>query len=125
MRLLLDTHTFLWLVTDRSRLDPHAAATLTLLENEVYYSAATSWEIATKRAKGKLEFRGSPVDLARSKGLTVLPISGEHCEAAAALPAHHFDPFDRLLIAQAHLEGLLLATRDQVMGRYGVRILKV
>ena len=125
MRILLDTHTFLWLATDSKRIQAEALRSLSDTSNEVVYSAATSWEIAVKRASGKLRFTGSPVAMARKIGLTELPMTAEHSEAAGDLPLHHSDPFDRMLIAQAQVEGLVLATRDGVLGRYGVRLLGV
>jgi len=125
LRILLDTHTFLWLVQDRERIASVALAELDGAENQVFYSAVASWEIAAKRAKGKLHFSGSPIAVARKFGLDELPISSVHSEFAAELPPHHFDPFDRLLIAQAVTDGLVLATRDPAMARYGIRVLKV
>jgi PIN domain nuclease of toxin-antitoxin system len=78
-----------------------------------------------KRGKGKLDFSGSPIAIARRIGFTELAITAEHAEVAAELPGYHQDPFDRILIAQALVEGLVLATRDSAMTRYGIRILQV
>jgi len=110
---------------DRSRVLPSALEILDDRAHEVWFSAVTSWEIAVKRAKGKLEFSGSPLAVARRIGLPELAITPEHAEAAGDLPLHHADPFDRILVAQAQVEGLVLATRDTAMARYGIRILRV
>lgn len=123
MKVLLDTHIFYWLATDASRIGPQLRQILDDTENDLYFSAVVSWEIAAKRAKGKLHFTGSPSAVARKTGLIPLPILSEHAEGSADLPGFHLDPFDRLLIAQAQIEGLVLATADPVMTRYGIRIL--
>jgi PIN domain nuclease of toxin-antitoxin system len=125
MKVLLDTHTFLWMDRDRSTILPTALEILDDRNHEVWFSAVISWEISVKRAKGKLEFSGSPMAVARRIGLPELAITAEHAEVAGELPLYHRDPFDRMLIAQAQVEGLVLATRDTAMARYGIRILKV
>ncbi len=125
MRILLDTHTFIWMVTAPDELTVSAREAFAVMTYEVWFSAATSWEIAVKRAKGKLHFSESPLQIARRLGLPELVMTAEHAEIAAELPLHHRDPFDRMLIAQAQVEGLVLATRDTAMARYGIRILKV
>ena len=125
MKILLDTHTFLWMVTAPDELSANAREAFADASHEVWFSAATSWEIAVKRAKGKLEFSGSPLVVARRLGLPQLAISAEHAEVAGELPMYHRDPFDRLLVAQAQVEGLVLATRDSAMKRYGVRMLRI
>ncbi len=78
-----------------------------------------------KHATGKLHFSGSPMVVAKRIGLPELAITAEHAEVAGELPLYHRDPFDRLLIAQALVEGLVLATRDTAMKRYGIRVLRV
>lgn len=123
MRLLIDTHIFLWMVQAEHRLSSVVRQAVTSPENEVFYSAVVSWEIATKRAKGKLAFTLSPQQDAVALGLTALSISAEHCEQAAALPDLHRDPFDRLLIAQAQMEGLVLVTADPLVTQYGIRVM--
>jgi PIN domain nuclease of toxin-antitoxin system len=110
--------------TDRSRVLPSALEILDDRVHEVWFSAVTSWEISVKKAKGKLHFSGSPLAVARRIGLPELAITAEHAEVAGDLPLYHRDPFDRILIAQAQVEGLVLATRDSAMARYGIRILK-
>ncbi len=89
------------------------------------YSAVVSWEIATKQQSGKLRFSGSPLAVARKVGLTELPITARHCEVSGELEPHHRDPFDRLLIAQAMVEGLVLVTHDRMLAAYNVPTLRV
>ena len=123
MRLLLDTNIFIW--WDRQlRLVPAAVrAAIEDGDNEIFVSTASVWEIAIKRALGKLTFAAPIVDKVRQLGFGLLPISGAHAEHAGGLPRHHGDPFDRLIVAQAQLEGLILATSDVALGRYGVAIM--
>ncbi len=120
MRLLLDTHIFLWW-NGRPQLI-RAAVRDAIIDsaNEIYVSAASVWEIGIKRALGKLEFSGKIVRAIRAHRFEVLPISGEHAERAAELPRHHADPFDRLLVAQADLERMLLGTQDAKIRPYPV-----
>jgi len=113
------------MASDRARVLPSALEILEDRNHEVWFSAATSWEITVKRAKGKLHFSGSPIAVAQRIGLPELAVTAEHAEVSGELPLHHRDPFDRLLIAQAQVEGLVLATRDAAMSRYGIRTLKV
>lgn len=120
MRLLLDTHIFLWW---NGRAEMIAGAVRDAIAdpvNDVYVSAASVWEIGIKRAIGKLDFSRGIVDAIRGHQFQLLAITGEHAEHAAGLPRHHADPFDRLLVAQADIERMLLATRDPKMRPYGV-----
>jgi PIN domain nuclease of toxin-antitoxin system len=119
MRLLLDTHMFLWVVADSRLLKPGMRA---LLEeaDEVLVSAASIWEIAIKVRLGKLE--ADPVALVAAiedSGFKELPIRASHAARVASLPLHHSDPFDRLLIAQAVTEPLRLLTADGTLAKYG------
>lgn len=128
MRLLLDTHVFLWLNTEPERLGDHLA----LVENPRHdrlVSAASSWEIAIKSAVGRLQLpepvaRWMPARLA-DIGATPVPIEHSHALAVADLPPHHRDPFDRLLVAQAQMLGVPLLTSDRQIARYDVDILLV
>ena len=120
-RLLLDTHVLLWSLDDSPRLSRRLREVLEDPENDVFVSAASGWEIAIKRALGKLD---APHDLEvgiREQSFTLLVITFQHAEQAGALPPHHGDPFDRLLIAQAQIEGLVLVTRDARIPLYGIR----
>ncbi len=124
MRLLLDTHAFLWIVGEPERLGPVARTALAEPAGEAFVSVASAWEIAIKVASGKLDFPAAnfEADVERA-GYEALPILAPHALAAGALPRHHDDPFDRVLLAQARLEGLTLVTADRALAAYGVPIL--
>jgi PIN domain nuclease of toxin-antitoxin system len=126
MKLLLDTHALLWWLFDDPELSPKARAAIADLDNAVLVSSASAWEIATKHRLGRLpEAAGVtkrlPALLQRA-AFTPLPISVEHALAAGNLPGAHKDPFDRILIAQARLEKLPVATIDKVFTDYGVAV---
>lgn len=124
MSLLLDTHVVLWWLIDDPNLSGEIKDRLDH-DPDVFVSAATIWEVAIKHTGGKL---GGPPDLperVRDSGFTTLPISDRHAIAAGRLPLIHRDPFDRMLIAQAGLEGMTLATRDPWCQKYEVPILAV
>ena len=119
MDVLLDTHTFLW--WDEGELS--AAVVRRIQEaDDVFVSAASAWEISIKAALGKIEARVSLAEAIRDYGFLPLPIRVEHGDAVRALPPHHRDPFDRMLLAQARIEGLTLVSRDQVLSRYGIPV---
>jgi PIN domain nuclease of toxin-antitoxin system len=122
VRLLLDTHVLLWWLADDPALGKRARR-LIANEAEVFASAASAWEIAIKRALGKLE---APEDLAAALdagGIGRMPMEFEHAAVAGALPRHHDDPFDRMLVAQAQCEGLTLLTSDPRLSSYAVAVL--
>ena len=124
MRLLLDTHILLWWLADDPALSKRARTVIGDPESEVFVSAATAWEISIKQAIGKLIF---PMDrLAASiaeAGFIPLAIEVPHAILAGALPRHHADPFDRMLVAQANHEGLSLVTADPLIRAYAVAVL--
>lgn len=122
MRILLDTHVLLWAVLDDPRLSP--AQRQAIEAGEIYLSAASIWEIGIKRALGKLEVPDEIFRIAQDAGCRPLPISWVHAETAAALPPHHSDPFDRVLIAQARCEGLNLLSSDTRIAAYDVELIK-
>jgi PIN domain nuclease of toxin-antitoxin system len=123
VRLLIDTHILLW-ADERPRLIAQTLrAAMRDEDNEIVVSAATVWEIAIKRAIGKLRFDRPIVTAVLALGFEILPVAGAHAEYAGGLPTHHNDPFDRLIIAQAYLEGMLLGTQDRRMLPYGVATL--
>ena len=128
MRLLLDTHVLLWAAGDPNELRPAARAAIEDAGNEVLVSAAVAWEIAVKAALGKLTVPAEPSvwfpARVRSLGFASLEISATHALAAGGLPAVHRDPFDRIMIAQAQVEGLTFVTRDVDNHRYPVQLLK-
>lgn len=121
MRLLLDTHVLLRAVLNDPRLSARQAEAIS--EGEVYLSAATVWEIGIKRAMGKLDVPEAIFEIAVDAGCRPLPISWVHAEEAAALPPHHADPIDRMLIAQARCEGLHLVTSDGRFAAYDVDLI--
>lgn len=123
MLLLLDTHAFLWWNADDPTLGPAARAAIADGDNLVFVSAATAWEIAVKRASGKLEAPGNVTDWVREGGFIPLPIEIEHAVLSAELPDHHRDPFDRLLVAQAAIEELTLVTSDPEIPKYEIATL--
>ena len=121
MRLLLDTHVVLWSLTEPLKLRGETREALEDAQNDVFVSAVSGWEIAVKRALGKLE---APDDLeagVRQQGFLPLHLTFLHAERAGALPPHHGDPFDRMLVAQAQVEGLVVVTRDARIPLYGIR----
>ena len=128
MRLLLDTHVFLWAAGEPEELSAPARAAIADAANEVYVSAAVAWEISIKSALGKLTVPAEPAAWfpvrLRSLGFGSLPILPEHALAVGTLPDHHRDPFDRIIIAQAQLEGLQLVTRDPQIQKYPVNVLQ-
>ncbi|HEY8724024.1 MAG TPA: type II toxin-antitoxin system VapC family toxin [Gaiellaceae bacterium] len=123
MLLLLDTHAFLWWNADDPALGPNARTAIADSGNIVFVSAATAWEIATKRESGKLDAPGDIVDWIRQGGFTEIAIELEHAVLSAELPKHHRDPFDRLLVAQAAIEELTLVTADAEIVKYSIETL--
>lgn len=122
MNLLLDTHALLWWLADEE-LTAEARAAIETPDNGVLVSAASVWEIAIKRSLGKLRTGNDLVGAIGASGFEQLAITFEHAEAAGALPAHHADPFDRMLIAQAQALGLVIVSRDRAFDRYPVPVL--
>jgi len=125
VRLLLDTHTFLWWLNGDAALSSAAQAAISDRASEVHLSAASAWEIATKFRLGKLPgaaaVAADVAGAAAAQGFQELPISLRHGEKAGALPGPHRDPFDRMLIAQAMLEDLAIVSNDEAFDAYGVR----
>ncbi|MBK6535002.1 MAG: type II toxin-antitoxin system VapC family toxin [Deltaproteobacteria bacterium] len=127
MRLLLDTHVLLWLWLEPERLRPDVIDAVTDAANDVLLSVASAWEISIKSELGKLTLPGPaarwlPAKLA-SSAIHVLPIEIDHALRAGALPPHHRDPFDRMLVAQAIEERMLLVTADEAIIPYGAPML--
>jgi len=121
MILLLDTHLLLWAAGQPEKLSPAAREMIAEPRNELWFSAASLWEITIKRGLGRADFRADPHLLRRGlveNDYTELPITSTHVMATAHLPPIHKDPFDRVLIAQAQSEGALLITCDDVVARY-------
>ncbi|MEX2535336.1 MAG: type II toxin-antitoxin system VapC family toxin [Trueperaceae bacterium] len=124
MNLLLDTHTLLWVFSRDPRLSGEATDAIRDGSTVVYASAVTAWEISIKKALGKLEAPANYLEGLRLYRFTPLAISTEHALAVEALQPHHRDPFDRMLVAQALEEKLVLVTHDTHLRAYGVPILE-
>ncbi len=127
MKLLLDTHAFLWWIGDDARLSAPAREAIADPGNEVSFSVASAWELAIKSSLGRFDpegnlgsFLGEQV---RHNSFRVLPVSLAHAVEVSSLPGHHRDPFDRLLVAQALVEKLILVSRDPQLRKYAAPIL--
>ena len=124
MRALLDAHAFIWWVLDMPKLSAECRRVLSDGTNEIIVSVASSYEIVYKAGQGRLTLPESPETYVRSRmaanGFTSLPIELSHALRAGALPRIHGDPFDRILVAQAQVEGLPIVTADPVIARYDV-----
>lgn len=121
MKFLLDTHLLLWAAGQPERLSSVARALLDDPASELFFSAASLWEISIKRGLGRDDFRVDPRLLRRGlldNGYSELPITGEHAVSLEGLPAIHKDPFDRILVAQSMLEGISLLTTDPLVAQY-------
>lgn len=122
MRLLLDTHVLIWW-DEGARLSKRAAEAIRAAD-QVYVSAVSGWEIAIKASLGSIETTRDVVVAVAESGFEELPLRLSHTEALRALPRHHRDPFDRMLIAQAISEGLTLVTRDRALDDYGISLIR-
>lgn len=122
-RYLLDSHVLLWWAENPALLSDETRLTLADGRNMVFVSAATIWELGVKEAKGKLQMPGDVRSLIRENRFDELSITAEHAALATVLPSHHSDPFDRMLVAQATCEKLVLVTRDEKLSLYDVRLL--
>ena len=128
MKLLLDTQLLLWAAGDPDRLSAPARALIGAPENEVWFSAASVWEIAIKRGLGREDFQVNPRLLRRGlldNGYRELPVGSDHAVAIDSLPPLHKDPFDRLLVAQAISEPLVLVTADALLERYSDQVIRI
>lgn len=126
MRLLIDTHAFLWLMGEPEKLSPKALRGCQDRGNELYLSVVSAWEIEIKRQLGKLRLklplRTIILQQQEKNNLQILTVTLEHVLALADLPPHHADPFDRLLIAQAQVEGTHLVSSDPLFAKYRVKL---
>lgn len=128
MKLLLDTHLLLWAAGEPKRLSATARRLINSVQNELLFSAASLWEVTIKRGLGRKDFQVDGRLLRRGlldNGYNELPIASEHVVATDGLPPIHKDPFDRVLVAQAMIEGITLLTSDLLVSKYPGPILKV
>ena len=119
MRILLDTHLLLWWLEDSPSLSRKAREAIGDPENTVFVSAVSLWEIWLKQSLGKLRLPGDFMERLAAESFESLPRAGSQTRQVSLLPWHHRDPFDRMLIAQAQVEKLVLLTADEVLGAYG------
>jgi PIN domain nuclease of toxin-antitoxin system len=121
MKLLLDTHLLLWAAGEPQRLSKRARTLINNPDNELFFSAASLWEVAIKRGLGREDFKVDARLLRRGlldNGYSELPIISDHVVATESLPPIHKDPFDRILVAQATVEGITLLTVDSLVSQY-------
>lgn len=123
MRALIDSHILLWWTGDELRKSSRAYPVLSDSRNDIFVSTASIWELCIKAALGKLRVVADWRDELRKNNMAALPITLRHAQTAGALPHHHRDPFDRMLIAQAQIEDLTLITNDGRLESYDVRVL--
>ena len=123
MNLLLDTHILLWWLEDHPSLREKDRESISNTENLIILSAAVIWEIRIKQALGKLEIASNFYQVVQEQGFEMISISPAHAYAVGDLPNHHRDPFDRILIAQAMMEGFTMVTHDAVFEKYDISLL--
>jgi PIN domain nuclease of toxin-antitoxin system len=123
-RYLLDTHVLLWMDEKPGRIGFKQQAALDS-GLEIYFSAASAWELAIKRSLGKLSMKRPITALTERLGFLELPVTAQYADIAATLPPHHGDPFDRMLVAQAQREGLILVTADHRLASYDVSVMPI
>lgn len=127
MKLLLDTHTFIWWDSEPNKLSPKVLALCQDQANIVLFSVASVWEIQIKLQLGKLKLNLPLAEVIENQqqinNIEVLPVTLSHVLALQSLPAHHKDPFDRLLIAQANVENAVIVSNDSVFAKYPVKLL--
>lgn len=126
MNIILDTHAAIWFISDDDQLTSFSKDAIQAPENNCYVSIATLWEMGIKYSLGKLELKaelGKIFELFFESGLLLLPITPQHILTNTMLPFHHRDPFDRLIIAQAHREGFTVISKDSAFHKYDVNII--
>jgi len=122
VNLLLDTHALLWWLDDNPTLSEGARAAISDPDNTVFLSTVVIWEIRIKQGIGKLELPDDFREALDGEGFTELPVTTEHAHGLAELPSVHRDPFDRMLVAQARIEGMTIVSRDPLIVEYGVSV---
>jgi PIN domain nuclease of toxin-antitoxin system len=124
VRLLLDTNALIWTLVSRERLSPIVSDAIEDETNDVFVSVVSAWEIEIKSAKGKLRAPSDLQGALAAQGFRSLAVTMPHAYAVESLPRHHRDPFDRMIIAQAHLEGMTIVTSDRDIRLYPVAVLE-
>ena len=126
MKLLLDAHTLLWWLAGNPKLSAQAAQTIADPDNQAFVSVASLWEMSIKHAAGKLPeyiVLGKDAELTlQQQGFILIPVFYAHAYAAANLPMHHRDPFDRLLLGTSQVEGMTLVSKDEIFKSYPVQL---
>jgi len=125
MNLFLDTHILLWWLDDNASLSVKAREAMADTDNLIILSAAVIWEIRIKQALGKLKIVPDFYDVMQEQGFEMLPITSDHAYTVGDLPKHHRDPFDRILIAQAMVEGFTTVTHDAIFNKYPIPVLEI
>ena len=125
MNLLLDTHILLWWLDDNASLSTNVRGAIADTDNVIILSAAVIWEIRIKQGIGKLKIAPDFYDVIIEQGFEMLAITSDHAYAVGDLPKHHRDPFDRILIAQAMLEGFTIVTHDAIFNKYPIPVLGI
>jgi PIN domain nuclease of toxin-antitoxin system len=123
-RYLLDTHVLLWLNSELQRIPRSVVAAIDEAA-QVFYSASSAWELSIKQSLGKIQLAAPISVFAKQSNFLELPVTTKYAEAAAKLPLHHRDPFDRMLVMQAIMEGLTLITSDRKLSDYDIKVLAV
>ena len=127
MKYLLDTHAFIWFITEHRRLSQRAGNIIKDRNNEIFFSAASAWEICIKSRLGRLTIEGDPelfiVNQLAENRFRSLPIQISHSVYTLHLPEIHKDPFDRMLISQSHVEGMTLISPDQIIKKYDISVI--
>ena len=128
MKLLLDTHILLWVAGSPEKLSESTRTLLTSPDNSLFFSAASIWEIVIKLGLGRKDFKADPYRLRKMlvlNGYAEVPVTAEHALTVDSLPPLHKDPFDRLLLAQARAEGMMLLTVDAVVAQYQDSVMRI
>lgn len=125
MRLLLDTNALIWSMVRRERIPPVAIDAIEDKANDVFVSVVSAWEVEIKAAKGRLKLPSDLEQALAAQSFEPLAVTMRHAHAVEALPRHHRDPFDRMIIAQAHLERMTVVTSDSEIRRYPVAVLSI
>ena len=123
MRLLLDTHALLWALVEPARLSATAIDAIEAHDNDVYVSIVSPWEMAIAKARGRMDPPDDLQEQLDQRRFRLLPVTLQHTRMVESLPHHHRDPFDRMLVVQAQVEGLTIVTVDRLLRRYPVSLL--